>query len=74
MLDKASFSTQLLKQICPVRDKFKIKFASVTHNITGWMKAPKRTYMHKIQSLEDYIVSQTFFKHILAMIILACVK
>ena len=31
----------------------------------GWMKAPGRIHMHKIQSLEDYIESQNYFKHYL---------
>ena len=42
-------------------DKSKIKSAQVT----GWMKAPGRIHMHKIQSLEDYIESQNYFKHYL---------
>ena len=64
--------TSLIKHLFQ-HDKSKISVLYMTnlklsllinhYNITGWMKAPRRIHVHKIQSLEDYIVSQHYFKH-----------
>ena len=63
---KASFSAWVLNQICPIREKSKIKFAYksliTSWKLPGCVKAPRRIDGDKIQILEDYIVSQNYFK------------